>query len=246
MTTRSHSFANSLPIGALLGKPESNIALPPPVQIDKLPIKLVQLSPQYAKPLAKLQRICYPTCDPEELFQEKHFLVHCQRFPEGTFVALCEDVVVGMGAGILRPFDFDNPEHDIETIMGDSYYSGHQPDGDYYYGTDISVHPDFRRHGIGSLIYAARKDLVRRLNKRGIVAGGFLPGYAKYKHTLSCLEYVQKVAAQELYDPTLSFQLHKQGFQLRGVLPNYMVNTASNNYASLIYWENPDYQPGSK
>ncbi|MEZ4635424.1 MAG: GNAT family N-acetyltransferase [Caldilineaceae bacterium] len=40
--------------------------------------------------------------------------------------------------------------------IADGYYTNHDPHGDYYYGADISVHPDFRGLGIGRLLYDAQ------------------------------------------------------------------------------------------
>jgi hypothetical protein len=40
----------------------------------------------------------------------------------------------------------------------------------------------------------------------------------------------------------LSFQL-REGFALRGVMPNYIQDSRSRNFASLIEWLNPDYLP---
>lgn len=47
--------------------------------------------------------------------------------------------------------------------------------------------------------------------------------------------------AGEFRDLVLSFQL-REGFQLRGVIPNYLRDPRSLNWASLIEWLNPDYQ----
>ena len=63
-----------------------------------------------------------------------------------------------------------------------------------------------------------------------------LPGYAEHKNRLSVHEYVQKVVAGELTDPTLSFQL-RNGFTVRGLLENYLEDDASDGWATLIVWE---------
>ena len=59
---------------------------------------------------------------------------------------------------------------------------------------------------------------------------------------MTAAEYAQRVLASEFRDPVLSFQLH-EGFQLRGVIPNYLRDPRSHNWASLIEWINPDYKP---
>jgi hypothetical protein len=53
-------------------------------------------------------------------------------------------------------------------------------------------------------------------------------------------DYVAAVVAGELFDPTLSFQL-KEGFTVRGLLPDYLEDSASDNWATLIVWENAEY-----
>jgi len=204
-------------------------------------IRIVCIQPSHAPALAQLQRDCFPTLGEDELLREEHFCNHCRLFPEGNFVALAGERVVGLGSGFLIDFDFDHVEHRFQDIIAGGFYSHHDPAGEWYYGADISVHPDFRRRGIGSRLYAARQSLVQRLNRRGIVAGGLLPDYVQHKQDLSPQEYVRKVVAAELFDRTLSFQLGR-GFVLRGLLPDYIEDSASDNWASLIVWENPSYR----
>ena len=64
-----------------------------------------------------------------------------------------------------------------------------------------------------------------------------LPGYADHKNDLTIHDYVKKVVAGELTDPTLSFQL-RNGFVVRGLLENYLDDAASDGWATLIVWEN--------
>ena len=80
------------------------------------------------------------------------------------------------------------------------------------------------------------------LNKKGIVAGGVLPGYAERIGEMSADEYVERVARGDLYDPTLTFQL-KNGFEALGAIPNYLNDPSVGNWSILIVWENPNYIP---
>lgn len=59
---------------------------------------------------------------------------------------------------------------------------------------------------------------------------------------MSAEEYVSRVVAGELYDSTLSVQL-KNGFRVVTMLRDYIEDSASDNWAVLILWENPDYDP---
>ena len=207
---------------------------------DEFRIETIQ--PRYAQALAQLQRDCFPTLAADELLTEADFLNHCRLFPEGNFVALARERLVGLGSGFLIDFDFDYAQHSFQDIIAGGSYSHHDAEGDWYYGGDISVHPAFRRRGIGGRLYEARKATVRKLNRKGIVAGGLIPGYAAYKRQMSVQDYVRRVAHGKLRDSTLSFQL-SQGFALRGLLRDYIEDSASDNWATLIVWQNPDYQP---
>ncbi|MDQ7025885.1 MAG: GNAT family N-acetyltransferase [Anaerolineae bacterium] len=204
-------------------------------------IIITTLKPEYAAALEQLQRASFPTLAESELMLERHFLKHAELFPEGNFVALCDAKVVGLGSGFLTNFDFDHPDHTFIDIIAGGYYTNHDPDGDWYYGADISVHPDYRKRGIGSMLYTARKGIVKQLNKKGIVAGGLIPDFAKHKGKLTVQAYVDKVVAGELHDSTLSFQM-RRGFEVRGLLENYIADEASDNWSTLIVWDNPDYE----
>ena len=68
-----------------------------------------------------------------------------------------------------------------------------------------------------------------------------MPGFVDHKATLSAQEYVDKVARGDLYDATLTFQL-ENGFEIRGVLENYIEDEETDGWSALIVWDNPDYR----
>ena len=148
-----------------------------------------------------------------------------------------------MGLGIRLNFDFEHSQHSIRDLVGTDGGSGHDPDGDWYYGTSIAVLPNYRRRGIGRRLYDLRKEVCRRLGLKGIVAGGVIPGYADHKHEMSAADYVSRVSNGELYDPTLTMQL-ANGFEARGVIADYIVDPAVDNWASLIVWQNEHWLRG--
>lgn len=204
-------------------------------------VEIVNLDTAMAEELEKIELACFPMANPDDLLSADDIRAYASTFPEGYFVALVDGRPVGMGAGIYLDFDFGNPQHTIASITGEHQCGNHDPDGEWYYGTDMTVLPEYRGRGIGAMLYERRKALVIEAGKRGIIAGGSLPGYYEHKATMPVEEYVDRVVAGELHDPTLSFQL-ANGFQVRGLLENYIEDEADDGWAALIVWENPDYE----
>lgn len=202
-------------------------------------LRYEQLDPAWAAELEGIELASFPNVDPADLYDEAGIRWLGENFPEGGFVVFDGARAVGMGFGVFLDFDFDHPDHPLDEV-----YNAHDPDGDWYYGTTIAVLPEYRGRGIGGRLYELRKGVVQRFNKRGIVAGGVLPGYADHKHAMTADEYLQKVTAGELYDPTLTFQI-ENGFEARAALNNYLNDPSVDNHACLIVWPNPDHRDES-
>jgi GNAT superfamily N-acetyltransferase len=188
---------------------------------------------EHAAPLAALQELCFPTLAPEQRFVAAHYRKHLELFPEGQFVALDGDHVVGGTSTCRLHFDFDHVGHTFEDIIQGGWLTSHQPDGNWLYGADISVHPDHRGRGLARGLYAARQDTVRRLGLKGQVTAGMMRGYGAVKDRMSADEYYRRLADGTVNDPTLSAQM-KIGFELRRLLPNYVHDPVCNDYAVLI------------
>ena len=197
------------------------------------------LTADLAEACEALELAAFPGADPAELLTRDDIEAYADVFPEGFFVVLDGDLVVGQAAGIFLDFDFDHPQHTIVEITGEHQCANHDPAGDWYYGTDIVVSPDHRRRGIGQALYELRKDLVVRTAKRGIIAGGYMKGFPDHKAHMTADEYIAKVRSRELYDPTLTFQMDN-GFHLGVALENYLTDPSTDNWSALIVWHNPD------
>ena len=200
------------------------------------------LHPKWAEQLTEIEHTVFASIDIEDLLSLRDMEAYCRVFPEGGFVALDGDTPVGFGLGILLDFDFEDTSHSLDDLTGEEDCGNHNPDGDWYYGVTIAVNPQYRKQGIGNRLYELRKEVVRTLNKKGIVAGGVIPGYAKHLHDMTADQYIDQVVAGTLHDPTLSFQI-ANGFQARGAIPDYLDDPTVGNNAVLIVWENTDYQP---
>ena len=199
---------------------------------------------RYARPLAKIQPLIFPTLKPDELFSEQQYLHHLELFPQGQFTGLVHVHDKWVVAGSTVTFRvgwhfFDKPHSFVDCIAG-GWLDNHYPDGDWLYGGDMSTHPEYRGLGLATKLYDARKALVRRLNLKGEVAGGMLPGYHRYRDSMSIETYVEKVCSGELTDPTLTPQL-RNGFKVKRILHNYITDPRSDNCATLIVRPNPEY-----
>jgi GNAT superfamily N-acetyltransferase len=198
-------------------------------------ILITHTRPEFIPQLEDLQIVCYPTLADTSRLKAPHFESHLRIFPEGQWVALDGVRVVGMSAGFLCTFDFDHPHHTFDEIIDYGFFTRHDPRGPHFYGADVSVHPEYRGRGLARRLYDARKELVRRRGLRGIVTGAMIPGFARYKSAMDAATYVAHVTAGEIFDPTLSVQL-RQGFHVRGLLPNYLPDSATDGWSVLIEW----------
>lgn len=166
------------------------------------------------------------------------------NFPEGQFVAAFEGTIVGYCASSRIDEAVALAPHDWATISGNGFGSRHDPTGDWLYGIEMAV--DDRRRGlrIGKRLYEARRTLAERLELRGIVFGGRMPGYARVKAKVDGPEdYLARVQAGEFRDQVIGFQL-ANGFAPIGVLRGYLpFDKASGGFAAHMVWRNPYVDP---
>ncbi|MFN0256372.1 carbon-nitrogen hydrolase family protein [Pedobacter ureilyticus] len=162
-------------------------------------------------------------------------------FPEGQLCISVDDKVVACSLSIIVDYDIFGDNHTYEKITGKYSFSTHTPQGNVLYGIEVFVHPDYRGLRLARRLYEARKELCELLNLESIIAGGRIPGYHEHADKLSPRQYIDKVRAKEIYDPTLSFQISND-FHVRKILKNYLPgDLESKEYATLIEWNNIYY-----
>jgi predicted amidohydrolase/GNAT superfamily N-acetyltransferase len=208
------------------------------------PVRVREATRRDIPELLALNRAAYPGMAQDNVvWGESHLASHFRVFPQGQLVAVVHGRIVGAASSLIVDMGPDPLRlHTWAGITDSGYFNNHNPQGDTLYGADVYVHPDMRGLAVGAALYEARRQLCRRLNLRRILAGGRLWNYGEHADRYSPQEYAERVVAGELRDLVLSFQL-REGFVLRGVLPNYLRDRRSHNHASLIEWLNPDYKP---
>ncbi len=200
---------------------------------------VVTLEGRFVEGVVGLQRACYPEPFPEELlWRTEHLVRHLAVFPEGQFVALVGDEVVGSASALLIGDAQWDAHTDWETTTGGHSFAAHDPEGKTLYGADVSVRPDLRGRGVGRALYEARFDLVRQ---RGLARYGTacrLPDWREWalaRRDSTKALYALAVVRGEARDRTLT-PLLRYGLRYRGVIEGYMDDEESGDAAALLEW----------
>ncbi|MBI5811350.1 MAG: GNAT family N-acetyltransferase [Meiothermus silvanus] len=202
---------------------------------------VVHSEPWMAEALAEIQEASFPDLAPQEKIRPEHYRSHIDIFPEGqhAVIEVSTGRVVACSTDLRTRVDFAHFAHKYLEAVGGNYLTTHDPKGDWLYGADIGVHPDYRGLGLSTLLYNARHRLVRELGLKGHVAGAMPKGYGALKEQMPIEVYVHKVVRGELTDPVLSVQL-KRGYAVWGIIPDYLEDASCANYGVFIVWRNPE------
>jgi GNAT superfamily N-acetyltransferase len=204
--------------------------------------RVINSATEMVEDLEAIQRASFPTLAESEIITAAHYTAHIRRFPAGQFAVVTSGgQVIACSTDFRTTFDFDHIEHRYIDAVDDNWLGHHNPEGDWLYGADIGVLPEYRGRGIARLLYGARRALVRRLGLKGHLAGSMLRGYGQWKNRITVAQYVTDVVAGRVADPALSVHL-KCGFRVRGIIQNYVTDPSCDNKAALIVWENPEYR----
>ncbi len=189
--------------------------------------------PGHAMQLEALQRIVFPTLADDEIILAEHYLRHLEIFPEGQFVATDNGKVIGMTSTMRSAFESVSQPHTFKETFAGGWMTNHDPEGDWLYGLDIGVHPDYRGFGLGRLLYRARHTIAKQLGLKGQITVGMMSGYGAVSEQMSGEEYYQELIAGKRKDPTLSPQM-KVGFEPISLISDYLNDPVCGNFGVLI------------
>ncbi len=187
--------------------------------------------------LLDVQKEAFPPPFPEELWWSKEQIAsHVETFPEGALLAEIDGVVVGSATSLI--IQYDGKPHTWDEVADHGFIKqSHQQKGDSLYGIDVCVRPSYRGKGIAQALYQARKDIVRELGLTRFLAGCRIPNYHEHADKLDAEAYMRAVEKGEIKDLVLTFMI-KQGLKPLQVLPNYLDDEESLDYAVLVEWKN--------
>ncbi|MDO3628969.1 GNAT family N-acetyltransferase [Mucilaginibacter sp. BT774] len=188
---------------------------------------------EHAEQLEELQRTVFPTLADDELILAKHYLKHLEIFPEGQFVITDNGRVIGMTSTMRSTFDLNDLQHSFKETFAGGWMTNHNPNGEWLYGLDIGIHPDYRGKGLARLLYRARHHVVKQLGLKGQITVGMMSGYGKVSHLMNGQDYYQELIAGLRSDPTLTPQM-KIGFEPIALIPDYLNDPICGNYGVFI------------
>jgi len=184
-----------------------------------------------------VQSQCYPTLHLSEILDRKHFANHIKVFLEGQIVVEKDGNIVASASTFRCNF----PEHD-STFLEETdnlWITNVQiPDGDWMYGIDMGVLPEYRGLGLSKEMYKARHEICKQLGLKGQIIAGMTIGYGKVKDKMSIEEYCQALEKNEITDPTITPQKNA-GFRWIRPLYNY-INDPEAGYGSILMYRPVD------
>lgn len=184
-----------------------------------------------------MQRVYVEPHGPEAVWPAETLKRHLEVFPEGQLLILDgQGRVIADSTSMLVSAERAMRPHRWSEITERGTLSSHDPKGDAFYGVDLAVDPEFQCIGLAHVLYAARIALAIDKGCKVFVAGARIPGYHLASDLLNAESYLALVERGLIFDPTLSKQL-RLGFQLYGLLPNYISDPESKDCAALICME---------
>jgi predicted N-acetyltransferase YhbS len=189
--------------------------------------------PEHAEQLEDLQKTVFPTLSSDEHIKAVHYLRHLELFPEGQFVITDNGKVIGMTTTMRTNFDFANYQHTFTETIAGGWLTNHDPNGDWLYGLDMGILPDYRGLGLARLLYRARHEMAKTLGLKGPLTVGMMSGYGAVSSEISGEEYYQELIEGKRKDPTLTKQM-KIGFEPIALMHEHLNDPVCGNFGVLI------------
>jgi ribosomal protein S18 acetylase RimI-like enzyme len=190
-----------------------------------------------------LQKLAFPPPFSEDLhWDQEHLEGHIALFPEGQFVAESEGKIVGTCSNTIISEERWLARENWYRTVGGPKLNGFLPTGSTLYGIDITVHPDYRRLGVGRQFYRTRYELVEMRGLLRYGTGCRLPDFRAQGAGLTLEQYANRVVLGEITDRTLT-PLLSYGLRFLGIIRNYMPDYESDDAAALLEHPRQEFKP---
>jgi len=191
------------------------------------------MTPADVDGVVALQAAAFPPPFPQEYhWQAHHIRSHIQRFQIGQFVADADGQIVGSCSNtVISEAKWQAHGSWIETV-GDPGIKAFDMQGTTLYGLDITVHPAYRRQGMGRAFYEERYKLCRAAGFTQYGTGCRMPDF-RASGVASVEEYAKEVVAGIRNDRTLT-PLLRYGLSFIAVVRGYMEDFESDNAGALL------------
>lgn len=205
----------------------------------KKKLEIRQASPSDLEGIIDVERLSWP--NGLEATRDM-FASRMAVFPEGVLVAEWngQKRIIGVIAFELLNYDLDSPYPSWGEITdGGFIVKTHNAFGEYIYGVDLSVDPDFRENGVARRLLQGVGRIAVKRNLRGAILGGRLPGFYQHSKQHSVSEYIN-LKRKDGYplDPELRFYV-RAGLKIMGFATNYFKDPESENFGVILLWKNP-------
>jgi GNAT superfamily N-acetyltransferase len=191
------------------------------MQIDDIPSVVVLQATAFPPPF-----------DPEFLWRPEHLFAHINKFPNGQWVAVDDDQIIGSCSNTLVSESVWMQHGSWTATVGGPFLESFSDTGEVLYGLDISVAPAFRRRGIGRAFYRARFELVENLSRTRYGTACRMPDFSTSNYNQPS-EFAVAVSRCEATDRTLT-PLLSYGLAFLGIIDDYMEDPESGNAAALL------------
>ena len=184
--------------------------------------------------MEQVQKQCYPTLHQSELLNKEHFLNHIKIFPAGQLIIEREGKIVASASTMRTSIPLKG--NTFLGITDDLWITNtHEPSGDWMYGLDMGVLPDFRGLGLSRELYLARQEVCKKLKIKGQIIAGMTIGYGRVSNRMTIEEYCYALEIMKLTDPTVTPQ-RKAGFRWIRPLYNHVHDVQAGDACVLMYF----------
>ncbi|MBS3171247.1 GNAT family N-acetyltransferase [Candidatus Woesearchaeota archaeon] len=177
---------------------------------------------------------------PKEKFEER-----LKVFPNGFFIAVLNDEIVGVTTSQIIKYNPKNPPNSWTEITGDGHISeSHNPNGKAVYVVSLGVSPKGRPEGkgigVGTALLERQKQLTKELGKEYLVLSARVPSYDSFCKTRGNIpiEVYVNLRRNDGLPEDIELRFYERaGLKQVKICPNTMDDAESRNYGVMMEWK---------